>query len=71
MGTTRCEVTVDGPIARSLLALISSRFDRVSVPAAAVLVVEGIDQASVRALLILLWDAGHDVLSFTTADPGG
>jgi hypothetical protein len=41
-------------------------FDRVSTPGAdgTVLIVENIDQASVRAQLTLLWDAGHEVLSF-------
>jgi hypothetical protein len=39
----------------------------VSAPGAdgTTLVVDGVDQAAVRALLTLLWDAGHEVLSLT------
>jgi hypothetical protein len=29
-----------------------------------VLIIENIDQASVHALLALLWDTGHEMLSF-------
>jgi hypothetical protein len=38
----------------------------VSTPGAdgTVLFVERIDQASVRALLTLLWDTGHEVVTF-------
>jgi hypothetical protein len=61
----RCEVTVRGPLSRSLLGMVRSRFDRVSTPAADVLVVDAVDQAAVRALLTLLWDADHSVLSLT------
>ena len=63
MTTTRCEVTVRGPLSRSLLDLVRTRFDRVSTPAATVLVVEAVDQAAVRALLTLLWDADHEVVA--------
>ncbi|MDT7582140.1 MAG: hypothetical protein QOK35_3404, partial [Pseudonocardiales bacterium] len=46
---------------------IRTRFDHVSAPGAdgTTLVVDGVDQAAVRALLTLLWDAGHEVLSLT------
>ena len=60
-----------GPLSRALLGLIRTRFDQVSVPDAdgSVLIIEDLDQASVRALLTLLWDAGHEVLSLTPLKP--
>jgi hypothetical protein len=66
MANTRYELRLRGPIAHSLLGVIETRFDQVSTPGAdgTVLIVETIDQASVRALLTLLWDASHEVLSF-------
>lgn len=66
MATTRYELRLRGPIAHSLLGVIRTRFDHVSTPGAdgTVLIVENLDQASVRALLTLLWDASHEVLSF-------
>jgi hypothetical protein len=54
----RCELT--GPIARSLLVVLRSRFERVTVRGP-LLIVGDVDQAAVRALLILLWDAGLGV----------
>jgi hypothetical protein len=62
---SRCEVTVRGPLSHALLEVVRTRFDRVATPAAdgTVLVVEAIDQAAVRALLTLLWDADHEVLA--------
>ena len=66
MPHTRFELTMRGPIAHSLLDVILTRFDHVSTPGTdgTVLVAEAMDQASVRALLNLLWDAGHEVLAF-------
>lgn len=66
MTCTRFELTLRGPIAHSLLDVILTRFDHVSTPGTdgTVLVAEAMDQASVRALLNLLWDAGHEVLTF-------
>lgn len=66
MAPTRYELTLRAPIARTLLDVIRTRFDHVSTPDedGTVLIVENIDQASVRALLTLLWDTGHDVLAF-------
>jgi hypothetical protein len=62
---SRWEFTVDGPLARSAAELIRSRFDGVSTRAGnpTVLVIDGIDQAGVRAVLTLLWDTGHEVYS--------
>jgi hypothetical protein len=52
--------------------LIRTRFDHVSAPGAdgTTLVVDDLDQAAVRALLTLLWDAGHEVLSLTADGRG-
>ena len=65
MTTTRCELTLRRPLSQSLLAAMRSRFDGVSTPDATVLVVQDVDQAAIRALLVMLWDEGHDVLSMT------
>lgn len=66
MAPTRYELTLRRPVSRTLLDVIRTRFDHVSTPGpdGTVLVVENVDQASVRALLTLLWDTGHDVLAF-------
>ncbi|MEU2284930.1 hypothetical protein ABZ614_23830 [Streptomyces sp. NPDC013178] len=66
MAHNRYELTLRGPVSRTLLDVIRTRFDHVSTPGAdgTVLIVENIDQASVRALLTLLWDTGHEVLAF-------
>ena len=66
MADTHYELRLQAPIARSLLDVIRARFDHVSTPGAdgTVLVVENHDQASVRALLTLLRDTGHEVVTF-------
>lgn len=66
MALRRYELTVRGPLARDVLDVVRARFDAVSSPCAHVLVVDGIDQASVRALLILLWDSGHELLAVSS-----
>jgi hypothetical protein len=67
VATTRYELRLSRPIASSLLDVIRTRFDHVSTPGAdgTVLIVEDLDQTSVRALLTLLWDTSHEVLSFS------
>ena len=64
----RCELTVSGQVARSVVAAMRARFDVVSTRTAddTVLTVGVADQAAVRALLIILWDAGHEVVAMTT-----
>jgi hypothetical protein len=64
---TRFEVTLREPLSRSLLGMIRTRFDHVPTPAGdgTVLVVGSLDQASLRALLTLLWDADHEILALT------
>lgn len=70
MAKSRCELTVRGPVSQSLLAVIRTRFEHVSMPDAGgpVLVIEDLDQSAVRALLTLLWDAGHEVLSMKSLE---
>ncbi|AYC42123.1 hypothetical protein DWG14_06415 [Streptomyces griseorubiginosus] len=66
MAPPHYEFRMRGPISRTVLDVIRTRFDHVSTPGAdgTVLVVHHVDQASVRALLTLLWDTGHHVLAF-------
>ena len=67
MATTRFELRLGGSLAHTVLDVIQARFERVGAPAAdgTVLIIENVDQAAVRALLTLLWDTGHEVLSLT------
>ena len=60
-----CEVRVTGPVARSVVDAIRTRFDADSSRYAddTVLTVRAVDQAAVRALMIMLWDSGHEVLT--------
>jgi hypothetical protein len=59
-------LTVAGPLPSSVAAIIGERFAGVhmrTAAAATVLDVRCADQPALRALLTLIWDAGHDVLS--------
>ena len=60
-------ITVAGPAAASVLALLDERYDELrsdhSVDSDTILTITGIDQAGERALLNLLWDTGHEVRS--------
>lgn len=61
---TRYRLSVTGPVSRSLVQTITSRFGSVAVGrdgADTVLDADLVDQPSLRAFLTLLWDAGHDV----------
>ena len=60
----RYVITLDDPCPASLRELASMRFDIADAPALGcqVLVVDHLDQAALRALLIMLWDAGQTVL---------
>ncbi len=64
-----CELTVTGPIARSVITAIRARFDVAAAHTAdsTVLTVHAIDQSAVRALMIMLWDSGHEVVAMSTA----
>ena len=63
---SRCELSVRGHLSASLVELIRARFDDVSTRTGAgpttTLIVGGLDPAAERALVTLLWDAGHDVI---------
>ena len=63
----RFELRVKGRLAESIAALIDTRFDHVVTtpedgPNTSI-VVEGLDPSAERALLNLLWDTGHEVIS--------
>jgi hypothetical protein len=64
---TRCEFAVGGPIARSVIETIAARFGPPTVDRG-VLTVEGVDHAAVRALMVLLWDTGHEVLAMAVRE---
>jgi hypothetical protein len=63
-------------VARSVLDTIETRFDVRGVRPVdrpvrrTVLSVAGVDQSAVRALMIMLWDSGHDVLAMSTVAGG-
>ncbi len=69
IGCARYEFALDGPLARSAAELIRARFDGVSTRPGSptLLVVDSLDQAGVRAVLTLLWDTGHAVLSMSSS----
>jgi hypothetical protein len=61
-----CELVVGGQLSDPFLELLRNRFGDVTTEPAhpgTVVVVDGLDQSSQRALLTLLWDTGHDVIS--------
>jgi hypothetical protein len=72
MTNTRHELRFRPPVAQHVLDVIRTRFGQVPAPGAdgTVLIVENLDQASIRALLTLLWDTGHEVLAFEEVDGG-
>ena len=67
MPSLRCALTVNGPLASSVVDMIRKRFvaavtqdgDR------SVLTVDDVDQAAVRAATTMLWDSGHEVLAMS------
>ncbi|MGP3957651.1 hypothetical protein ACTWPT_16750 [Nonomuraea sp. 3N208] len=68
-----CRIEVDGPLPAGLHEEMSRRFGLVQVRhdrRRTVLSDLTLDQAGLRALLDLLWDAGVRVRAVTTADPG-
>lgn len=68
----QCELTVTGHLADAVVEAIRSRFTVVSIRAAdgTVLTVDNVDQAAVRAVMTMLWDTGHEVLTMTTTATG-
>lgn len=73
--TDRYLLTVRGPLSGVVVATIRERFGGVSIscrPTATAVEIAGADQPKLRALLTLIWDAGHDVRSLVPtehADP--
>ena len=63
----RCELVINGPIARSVVETITARFGPSTVDRG-VLTVDGVDHAAIRALMVLLWDTGHEVLAMSVRE---
>jgi hypothetical protein len=64
----QCRIVLAGPLSEQARAAIDDRFTATTVTShAATTVVElaCADQPAVRAVLTLLWDLGHNVLSLT------
>ncbi len=61
----RYMITLDDPCPASLRELAGTRFDIADAPTHGrqILIVDHLDQAALRALLIMLWDAGQTVVS--------
>jgi NAD(P)H-dependent flavin oxidoreductase YrpB (nitropropane dioxygenase family) len=69
-GVTGYRLSVTGPVSRPLLETIAHRFGDVAVGRGGrdtLLDADLPDQPSLRALLTLLWDAGHDVVALSPA----
>jgi hypothetical protein len=61
-GPSRCEVTLREPAPAPLVARLHDHFaDVIDEPMSVTVTVLGVDQSAVRALLVLLWDAGCEV----------
>lgn len=64
---TTIEILVHGRVADSIAGLIASRFGALGVSVDgsgdSTRIVGELDQSSERALLALLWDTGHDIVS--------
>ncbi|MDT7576206.1 MAG: hypothetical protein QOH17_2539 [Pseudonocardiales bacterium] len=66
--TQQCRIVLAGPLSEPARAAIDDRFTATTITSdAATTVVElaCADQPAVRAVLTLLWDLGHNVLSLT------
>ncbi len=64
----RYMITLDDPCPASLRELAGTRFDIADAPTHGrqILIVDHLDQAALRALLIMLWDAGQTVVSIAS-----
>jgi hypothetical protein len=64
----RYMITLDDPCPASLRELAGTRFDIADAPTLGrqILIVDHLDQAALRALLIMLWDAGQTVVSIAS-----
>ena len=70
------EILVRGSIAGTVMGLIVSRFGALAISPApdghSTRIAGEMDQSAERALLALLWDTGHDVISMhSTSTPTG
>jgi hypothetical protein len=67
-----CELIVTGPLARSAIEAIRTRFDvdATRTMQTTVLTIDDVDQAAVRALMLMLWDSGHEVLAMSVTPTG-
>jgi hypothetical protein len=67
MPPLRCALTVNGPLASSVVDMIRKRFDAVVTRDGdrTVLTVDDVDQAAVRAATTMLWDNGHEVVAMS------
>jgi hypothetical protein len=66
--TQQCRIVLAGPLSAPARDAIDDRFTGTTITShASTTVVElaCVDQPGVRAVLTLLWDLGHDVLSLT------
>ena len=65
----RFEITLEGPCPQSLRDLLGTRYDvhPADPVSSGTLIINDLDQASLRAILSLLWDAGLDVISASRA----
>ena len=71
--SSRYRLLVTGGLPRTVTDLITDRFGAAALirdeESRTVVDIDG-DQASLRALLTLLWDVGHDVASVCRSGPG-
>ncbi|GAA3615692.1 hypothetical protein GCM10022236_17210 [Microlunatus ginsengisoli] len=71
MVPARITITLRWTCSPQLAELIADRFDLIGRPGDCTLLLDGLDQAALRALLALLWDAGHEVVALTSEPPPG
>jgi len=62
-----CQITVAGPLSAAASRALGSQFGPVlsinRLDRKTVLDIDGLDQPSIRGLLTLLWDLGHDIVA--------
>jgi hypothetical protein len=71
-GLASTPVTVRGPLAEPVVKAIRRQFEVSTTRDCddTVVTAEGVDQAAVRALMVLLWDTGHELLAMSTTTAG-
>jgi len=70
---TSIAIVVRGQLADSVVRVIASRFSALTISPVEVStrLTGDMDQSTERALLALLWDTGHDVISMQSTPPNG